>query len=387
MDVVDNIFFAKNSQNQIFATGKNSKGQLGTGDTQSLSTPKEINSQYSTMWGSNQHITNEWNRMASEIMNWNEEETKKIEVIQSKIEQVKLNLATNNNNKIKQEFPQNSFASWNEVNLFLNEKFQQINSKLNEKQDIETQTQKEVQTYEMELKDIKNQIEQLQSRKNEIEENLLPQAKQSQFSFEETFKEIENNQKTLKEMCSDVSIFCKNENEMNQELGKLFVAKKFEEFDCSEISKCLWKMDLTKYQSLIELNQINGSIVSVVDGASTWKQLGLEKRDCCCISYYFKMMKRAGYSKTFSPEYEHDCCVCSHNTPEKTIHLLKEYEIPIEDEFILKNNYTAPMLISKVFLKDLLDPKDFFSQKGIQIMSKLGAWKKIHKNHLKILSK
>ena len=43
-------FLAKNSQNQIFVTGNNSKGQLGTGDTQSLSILKEINSQYSTIW-------------------------------------------------------------------------------------------------------------------------------------------------------------------------------------------------------------------------------------------------------------------------------------------------------------------------------------------------
>ena len=43
-------FFAKNSQNQIFATGRNDYGQLGTGDTQSFSIPKEINSQYSPLW-------------------------------------------------------------------------------------------------------------------------------------------------------------------------------------------------------------------------------------------------------------------------------------------------------------------------------------------------
>ena len=43
-------FFAKNSRNQIFATGNNNCGQLGTGDTQSLSIPKEINSQYSSIW-------------------------------------------------------------------------------------------------------------------------------------------------------------------------------------------------------------------------------------------------------------------------------------------------------------------------------------------------
>ena len=43
-------FLAKNSQNQIFVTGKNERGQLGTGDTESLSILKEIDSQYSTIW-------------------------------------------------------------------------------------------------------------------------------------------------------------------------------------------------------------------------------------------------------------------------------------------------------------------------------------------------
>ena len=44
-------FFAKNSQNQIFVTGANNYGQLGTGDTtEPVSTPKEIHHQYSTIW-------------------------------------------------------------------------------------------------------------------------------------------------------------------------------------------------------------------------------------------------------------------------------------------------------------------------------------------------
>ena len=43
-------FLAKNSHNQIFVTGNNNFGQLGTGDTQSVSIPKEINAQYSTIW-------------------------------------------------------------------------------------------------------------------------------------------------------------------------------------------------------------------------------------------------------------------------------------------------------------------------------------------------
>ena len=378
-------FLAK-TQNQIFATGNNGNGQLGTGDTQPVSILKEINSQYLTIWGSNQHITNHREgRMCSEttttIMKWKEEEMKKIEMIQSKIKIVKLNLSSNNNSKIKQEFPQNSFESWNEVHDFLNEKLKQTNSKLNKKQNTELQLDKDVQTFETELKDIKNQLQRLQSRKKEIEENLLPKAKQSQFSFKKSFKQIEKNQKILNEMCCDVSTFCKNENEMNQELFQLFKQKKLEEFDCFEISKCLWKMDLTKYQSIFEQNEINGSVVSAMDDDRFWKQLGVEKRDCFYISFNFEMMRTPGYSKIFSPDYEHDCCVCSHNTPEKTIHLLKEYEIPIDDDVILKNNYCSSILTSKIFLKYLLG-KDFFSKNGIQTVLKLNEWKKIHKDHL-----
>ena len=42
--------FAKNSQNQIFVFGDNYCGQLGTGNTQPVPTPTELNSQYSTIW-------------------------------------------------------------------------------------------------------------------------------------------------------------------------------------------------------------------------------------------------------------------------------------------------------------------------------------------------
>ena len=43
-------FIAKNSQKQIFVIGNNSKGQLGTGDNQKTLIPKEINSEYFSIW-------------------------------------------------------------------------------------------------------------------------------------------------------------------------------------------------------------------------------------------------------------------------------------------------------------------------------------------------
>ena len=334
------------------------------------------------VWLNEESMNNQWINSSS-IMNWRKEEIESLEMIQPKIQKVKLKLQSNNNNKIKQEFPQNSFESWNEVDAFLNEKLKQINSKMNGKQDIQLQN---FQTIEKELKDIENEIQRLQSRKKEIEENLLSKAKQSQRPFEEIFEEMESYKKTLEEMCFDVSIFCKNENEMNEEIVTLYSQKKFEEFDCLDISKLLWKMDLTKYQQVFEDNQINGLTVSAMDDDRFWEQFGVEKRDCFHISFHFEMMKSAGYSKTFSPNYEDDCCVCSHNTPKKTVHLLQEYDIPIEDDIILKNNYCSSILTCKIFLKDILG-KDFCSQKGIQILIKLDEWKKSHKRHLKDLKK
>ena len=261
----------------------------------------------------------------------------------------------------------------------------EINSKINDKQDIELKNQKDVQTFEKELQDIENQLQQLQSRKKEIEENLLPKAKESQGCFEKIFKEIEKNQATLVEMRDDVLIFCKNEKEMNEDLVRLYSNKRFEEFNCLDISKLLWKMDLSKYQQVFEENQINGLAVSAIDDIP-WKQLGVEKRDCFHILFHFEMMKAPGYSKTLSPDYEHDCCVCYHNTPKKTIHLLKEYDIPIEDDVILKNNYCSSNLINSTILNDILG-EDFGSQKRIQALLKLHEWKKNHDCHLTDLKK
>ena len=381
-------FLAKDSQNKIFVMGRNYERQLGTGDNQSLSSPQEIDFQYfsiwgnSQTWGNHQKTTNGWKHMCSEeTMNWNEKEMKKLEILQPKINQVKFDLQSNNNNKIKQEFPPNSFESWNDAQTFLNEKYQQINEKLNKKQEIENQITEDVNQIENELKDIDHQIQQLQNRKKELEENHLPNVKKMQSGLVEIFTKIEETKNVLEEMCSDVSKFCENENEMNEELSELFKQKKFEEFNYSDVSKLLWKMDMVRYQSLFELNQINGLAISLLSDDKAWAQLGVEQRDSYYISFYFKMMKSSGYYKTFSDDYDFDCCVCSHNTPEKTIHLLKEYEIPIEDNFILENNYCSPLLISKLFIKDMLG-KDYFSQKGIQIMRKLKEWRKIHKRHL-----
>ena len=224
----------------------------------------------------------------------------------------------------------------------------------------------------------------LKERKKIIEKKLA-KVKDFKYDVKEILRDFAKNQQLLQIMNEEVSIFCKNEDEINSEIQQLFNEKKFEEFDCSDISKLLWKMDLAKYQQIFEDHQINGELIfAMLDDCHIWKQMGLDRRDGFYVSFYFKLMQEPGYVRTFSPDFEEDCCVCSHNTPEQTIHLFREYEIPIDKDLILKNNYCTPIIVSSPkVLQDL--NVDILSPEGKRIVLALAKFKKIHKNHLKKL--
>ena len=322
---------------------------------------------------------NQWKSMCTEeTMNWREEEITQITNLQIKIDQ---NIHSNES-KIKQEFPQNKFTSWNEVQEFLDKKHQQISSKIEKGQDQKDTIIKNIQTIESDLIDIEQQIQELQQRK-QIHENLLSVKKNSLASFDKNIQTMEVNQYDLFEMCTKVAAFCENENELNAEIKELFKQKKFKEFECTDIYKLLWKMDLIKYQKVFEANQINGEVAAMMNELM-FQKMGLSTRDCLFVVFNFKLMQTPGYYLTLSSDYEEDCCVCSHDTPEKTIHLLKEYEIPIDDDFILDNNYCAPIL---TFFTKALPNLDIRSPNGRQIITQLTKWKKIHKSHLKDIKK
>ena len=70
-------------------------------------------------------------------------------------------------------------------------------------------------------------------------------------------------------------------------------------------------------------------------------------------------------------------------SPEKTIHLLTEYDIPFDRNLILENNYCIPILIIPPF-RDILVP-DALSPDGRKILMDIRKWKKLHKKHLQEL--
>ena len=311
---------------------------------------------------------------------WEDGTQQRISLLQSRIEKVKRNLDGNT-----QEFPQNSFESWKEAQTYLKEKFDQTLSILGKEQVNGYKIQSHITNLEYDLIETNREIQNLLKRKKKIE-NDITTAEQLKMKFDKQFQSIEKKHDMLLQMCTDVSLFCENECKMNTAIEKLFEQKSFENFDCSDISKLLWKMDLTKYQQIFEENQINGKIISMmnVDWA-TWKLMGIKKRDCFYMTFYFEMFQIPGFYRTLSNEDLNDCVVCSHSTPEKTIHLLEEYEISIERELILKNNYCTPILIFPKSLKDL--NIDLLSQRGKQIMLTLAKWRKLHELHLKTIRK
>ena len=300
-----------------------------------------------------------------------------LQVIQFKIKQALSKLKFNHNCVTKQEFPPNSFENWKEIQSFLNEKSDQINSEI-------IPDKENTQNLENELITIRSNIRQLQSRKSEIEEKIKKSEKINK-QIETNLKVMNQNQVLLNEMCTDVSILCENENKMNKELEELFNEKPFEKFDCSDISKLLWKMDLSKYQQIFMDNNVNGEFISLVnDETAIWEQIGIEKADIYKIMFNFEMMKCSGFSQTFYPDYDDECCVCSHNTPQKTLHLLKEYDMKVSPELILKNNLCSPVLTFTALWKHILG-KNILSPSGIQIMTGCKMWKNIHKQHLRRL--
>ena len=96
-------------------------------------------------------------------------------------------------------------------------------------------------------------------------------------------------------------------------------------------------------------------------------------------------MKCPGYSRSLSPNYEIDCAICSHETPETTLNLINEYNMSFDAKVILGLRYFAPMLLHANSLEDF--NIKLFSDTGKEALKILTEWKKIHKEHIRSLKK
>merc|ERR1711879_46951 len=155
----------------------------------------------------------------------------------------------------------------------------------------------------------------------------------------------------------------------------------------------LWKMGLSHLAPLFQENQINGEALVGLD-IHFWERIGLSQREICAIRFYKKLMVSPGFVKEEKKNREEEeqgkegnddeekCVVCWHNTTEKTIELLQEYEIFVEEKLIREENWITPCFIysynfGEFGTKNVVE--EFSMSKKILIL------KQIHDQHLKQL--
>ena len=375
------ISLLKQNNDKVYVIGNTKYIQAKGGVYSTCIIPTELDDKYNTIWGNSIANSKEnkpnWENCV-EILGLKEHEVEKINKIEKRINKI---LQDNQNvNKLKQEFPRNSFDSWREVDSFLSKILNQINKLFSENKEKKVQYDEKVKSIDDEVHRIDIEINNLKQKKKELQENILPDAIEIQENLKKAFDIVSTKNDDLQVLSDIVKRFCENENQMNKDIFDLFTNKSFDCFDENDVSMLLWKMDLVQYQDLFIEHHINGDFVLLIDDSWTWTQLGIHDRDIFYLSYYFELMKSPNFIKTLMDDYEEDCFTCYHNTPEKTLCLIQEYNIPIDDKLILENNLCAPILTNTKALS--LINVDIFSEKGRNIAKIFNKWKKTHLEHL-----
>merc|ERR1711879_348818 len=115
----------------------------------------------------------------------------------------------------------------------------------------------------------------------------------------------------------------------------------------------LWRIGLSHLCSLFQTNHINGEMFIGFE-RELWEEIGLSQQEICAIFYYKELIVSPGFIKeekkkmeklkgkkeeTEEDGEEEICTICWHNTVEKTINLLREYEIFIDEKLIREKNW------------------------------------------------
>ena len=367
----------KEKSGQILSCGLNENGQLGIGNYDSKLKLKlmKLESKYSGILKPNSKIYH-FNSL-SKIMNWNEQEKTQMINLESQISQETLKMEEKKKFEIQnQAKPKNSFESWKQVNETLKKYSIDAKTNLNIKKKEKKEIINNINELELELASLKQKIKELEIK--------IPNEKEKLAEIENTFKDFSTDYEILVDMEKKSFLFSENENKLKLELEKLFLQKSIDQFDIHESSLALWEMDLTHCQSIFYENEIDFDCLCVlnnVDNVNLLKEAGLNQKDICCLLFFIDYFKNVGYIKPSEIDGETGCAVCDHNTPEKTIFLLQEYEIPFGKQIEI-GEWTAPMLLhAELAVFDV----SFLSPEFKVIAKKLSGWKKLHQDHLEKL--
>ena len=362
----------KEKSGQILSCGLNENGQLGIGNYDSKLKLTKLGSKYSGILKPNFYYFNS----LSKIMNWNEQEKIQMINVESQISQETIKMKETNFEIQNQAKPNNSFESWKQVNETLKKYSIDAKTNLNIKKTEKKQIKNHINDLELELASLKQKIKEIEIK--------IPNEKKKLAEMENALRDFSMDYDHLVDMQKNSFLFSENENKMELELEKLFLQKSIDQFDIHESCLALWEMDLTHCQSIFKDNEIDFNYLCMlnnIDSVNLLKDVGLTQKDICCLLFFMDYFKNVGKTKPREINGKIECAVCDHNTPEKTIFLLQEYEIPFGKQ-IETGKWTAPMLLyAELPVFDVA----FLSPESKVIAKKLTEWKQIHQLHLQQL--
>ena len=369
-----NHLIVKDKSGQILSCGLNGNGQLGIGNKDSKLKLTKLESKYSDIIKSPDF--NNFNSL-SKIMNWNEQEKSQMINLESLIYQETRKIKEKQNFENKnQAKPKNSFESWKQVNEKLKKYKIDAKTNLDIKKKEKKQIKKNLNELELELESLKQRIKEIEIK--------IPNENKKLSEIESSINDFSFDFDLLVDMEKNSLLFSENENKLELELEKLFLQKSIDQFNIHESCLALWEMDLTHCQSIFKDNEIDFNYLCMLtnfDTINLLKEIGLTQKDICCLLFFIDYFNNVGYVKPCETNEKKECPICDHNTPEKTIFLLQEYEIPFGEQ-IIAGKWTAPLLLyAELSVFDV----SFLSPESKVIANKLTKWKKLHQFHLEQL--
>ena len=185
-----------------------------------------------------------------------------------------------------------------------------------------------------------------------------------------------------------LSKFIGKKREQEEELESQFIAlfenKKFTDFGPEDISVVLWRIGLLMYQDVLIDANVTGEVLVMAD-KDFFVSLGISTKDSLWLIYHIQMMTTPKYIDTIKSATD-ECVVCWHTNPRKTVDLINEYEIPLDNDAIVAGGWTAPHFLF-FGLSDISEEFNIESLADrVRIIKQFAAWKEIHNSHLLAMS-
>ena len=345
---------------KVFGFGSNYYGQLGIGEAcDEVISPTKLVSEFTASL--NHSITFNW-EIQQKLNNFSKEEIEKLKSIERSVRDAFLIPLAKDYKTMKKNLslnckPKSNWNSWKEISNFLHSLLSQDLSN----------TQEQSIIHKSKAEEIVKRIEQLQEELVRLQEELIQiQNTTKEISIEET-----KNINPIQYLSKLITICSKKETEFTNEFVKI-CSKGLFDVHGKDIEIILWKMGLSKYYKVFQGSNIEYEYFATAD-QTLLIEIGLSQIDSCRFLYYRDLILKTNNIEPCG------CVVCDHNTPKSTCFLLTEYEINLNHDIIIKNDWTAPFLL---YLRNFTDEFSLTPTEAFNVRKTLQAWIDLHNNGL-----